>query len=173
MLKNAVVCLPVLACIFAAGTAFAQNTAPAARKFYKLDFVYREVEAGKVVNSRSYSAVAMAGERASIRAGSRVPVSSGGSSTQFSYFDFGVNIDCTVNEAGGDQLSVWISADISTTANDSAASPSAPVLPPTVRQNKWTSTVVVPAKKPTLVLSSDDLTSKRQMQLEVTATPVQ
>jgi hypothetical protein len=43
---------------------------------------------------------------------------------------------------------------------------------PTIRQNRWVSTVAVPLKKPTVIFSSDDLTSKRQMQLELTATPI-
>jgi hypothetical protein len=32
--------------------------------------------------------------------------------------------------------------------------------------------VIVPLKKPTVVFSSDDVASKRQMQLELTATPI-
>ena len=43
---------------------------------------------------------------------------------------------------------------------------------PMIRQNRWTSNVVVPLKKPTVIFSSDDLTTKHQMQLELTATPI-
>jgi hypothetical protein len=43
---------------------------------------------------------------------------------------------------------------------------------PVIRQNRWSSNVVVPLKKPTLIFASDDATSKRQMQLELTAAPV-
>jgi hypothetical protein len=32
--------------------------------------------------------------------------------------------------------------------------------------------VIVPLKKPTVIFSSDDLTTKHQMQLELTATPI-
>ncbi len=64
-------------------------------------------------------------------------------------------------------------ADISSIPSEPAvpATASAPTQP-TVRQNKWDSTVIVPLKKPTVLFSSDDLTSKRQMQLELTATPI-
>ncbi len=52
--------------------------------------------------------------------------------------------------------------------------PSEPVAPgrPTIRQNRWTSVTIVPLKKPTLLFSSDDPMSKRQMQLELTVTPI-
>jgi hypothetical protein len=43
---------------------------------------------------------------------------------------------------------------------------------PVTRQNQWRSAVVIPVKKPTVVFSSDDVSSKRQLQLELTATPV-
>jgi hypothetical protein len=32
--------------------------------------------------------------------------------------------------------------------------------------------VIVPVKKPTVIFVSDDMSSKRQMQLELTATPI-
>jgi len=41
-----------------------------------------------------------------------------------------------------------------------------------VRQNKWGSIVLVALRKPTVIFSSDDLTSKHQVQLELTATPI-
>jgi hypothetical protein len=43
-----------------------------------------------------------------------------------------------------------------------------------VRQAKWSSIVLIPIRKgPTVIFSSDDPASKRQLQLEVTATPLQ
>jgi hypothetical protein len=43
---------------------------------------------------------------------------------------------------------------------------------PSIRSNSWSSVVIVPLKTPTLIFSSDDPASKRQMQLELTATPI-
>jgi hypothetical protein len=60
-----------------------------------------------------------------------------------------------------------VSADLSTVQPSEA-----PNTPPIIRQNRWGSHVLVPLKKPTVIFSSDDLTTKRQMQLEVTATPI-
>jgi hypothetical protein len=68
-------------------------------------------------------------------------------------------------------MSLVLVADISSVVQE-PASPSAPMRPPVVRQNKWNSGVIVPLKKPTVVFSSDDLTTKRQMQVELTATPI-
>jgi hypothetical protein len=156
--------MPILGLVLA-GAALAQTEAP---KFYKLDYVVKEVEGGKVVNSRTYStmlAVQAPGRDtspASIRAGGRVPVTST-SGTQF--FELGVNIDTRELRESQTDLSLYISADVTTIAQDSSGSI------PVTRQNKWSGTVLVPAKKPTVVFASDDMTSKRQLQLELTATP--
>jgi hypothetical protein len=150
--------------ILLAGTCFAQN--PEAAKFYKLDFVVKEVEGAKVLNARSYSMVAStdkSAQTASIRSGTKVPYTTGGG--QFNYAEVGVNIDCrSVQELAG-ELSMFISVDVSSTLEQASANP-------IIRQNKWNSNIVIPLRKPTTVFTSDDATTKRQMQLEVTATPV-
>ena len=95
-----------------------------------------------------------------------VPFSTG---KEYTFLDLGVGIDCrAVKEVAG-QLSLYVLADISSALQEPTPSSG---LPPTVRQNKWSSTVLVPFKKPTVVFSSDDIASKRQMQLELTATPI-
>ncbi|MGA2195197.1 MAG: hypothetical protein ABSH40_07995 [Bryobacteraceae bacterium] len=171
-----VLSLPLLALVTGSGMAFAQTPAAPKEppKFYKLEFVFHEVDGGKVLNSRSYSAIASAGgDVLTIRAGGRVPISSGG--TQFTYYDLGVNIDCrAITEVPRDQaLSLTVTADISSIPTE-AGSPVGPPPPaPTIRQTKWSSGVIVPLKKPTLLFASDDLMSKRQVQLELTATPIQ
>jgi hypothetical protein len=164
MLKTKMWLLPLLGIAFA-GSALAQTDLV---KFYKLDFVVKEVEGGKAVNSRSFAtmlAVQAPGREpstATIRAGGRVPVTTGNNT---SYFDLGVNIDSReLREAQGD-VSIFITADVSTIAQES------PGAVPVTRQNKWAGTVLLPAKKATVVFASDDISSKRQLQLELTATP--
>lgn len=158
--------LPVLALAFA-GAALAQ---PEPARFYKLDYVVKEVEGGKVVNSRAFStmlALQTPGRdtpSASIRAGGRVPVVSG-TNTQF--YELGVNIDSRdLRDLQGD-LSVSVNADISTIGQENATANI-----PVVRQNRWSGTVMVAPKKSTVIFASDDLSSKRQLQLELTATPI-
>jgi hypothetical protein len=167
MLKTKKWLLPVLGLAFA-GTALAQ--AVDAGRFYKLEFVLKEVEAGKTVNTRSFVtmlAVQATAARdvppATIRAGGRVPVTSGNGTT---YYDLGVSIDAKeLRETQGD-LSLYLTTDISTIAQDS------PGTTPVTRQNRWAGTVFLPPRKPTMVFASDDVSSKRQLQMEVTATPI-
>jgi hypothetical protein len=168
MLKEKKWLLPLLGFALA-GTALAQSE-PA--RFYKLDFVVKEVEGGKAVNSRTFStmlAVAVPGRdnpATSIRTGGRVPAPQGPASTQFSYFDVGVNLDARdLKEAQGD-VSLMIQAEI----NWATQEPAAPS--PVTRQNRWSGMVLATVKKPTIVFASDDMISKRQLQLELTATPV-
>ena len=86
--------------VLMAGAALAQNEASKSEqppRYYRLDFVVKEVEDGKVINGRSYSTIMQSGERstAQIRTGSRVPVTiTGPGASNIQYFDIGVNIDC-------------------------------------------------------------------------------
>ena len=79
-----------------------------------------------------------------------------------------MNIDCRAVKEVERGLSLNVSADISSVPSEPVPAGTAP----TVRQNKWSSPAIVPLKKPTLLFSSDDPMSKRQMQLELTVTPI-
>ncbi len=148
---------------------FAQDPVKDNPKFYKLDFVVKELDDNKVISAKAYSTTVMADERnrgASIRTGNRVPYNTGAG---FQYADIGVNIDCHQARELGTQLMLTITAEISSVPSDSEPAPNRL---PMVRQNKWNSSVLVPIGKPATVFSSDDLNSKRKMQLDVTATAV-
>jgi len=165
--------MSALAVTLLAVTCFAEEaTSP---KFYKLDFVVKEVEGGKVLNARAYSMTTSDKEKindhSEIRTGSKVPYSTNANGSQYTFLDVGVSFDCYHIVENRDTMSLVLVADISSVVEE-PASPSAPMHPPVVRQNKWASGVVVPLKKPTVVFSSDDLTTKRQMQVELTATPI-
>lgn len=167
MIKTSKWLLPALGLLLA-GAAVAQTAEGV--KFYKLDFAVKEVEGGKVVNSRTFSTMlslhvpGSSSPQSSIRSGGRVPVTTGNGT---SFFDLGVNLDVReLRESAQGDVSVFITADISTIAQET------PSAIPVVRQNKWTGAVLIPLKKPTVVFTSDDLSSKRQVQLELTATPM-
>lgn len=172
MLKRTAPLAPVLALAIASGISFAQEPeaakGPEVSKFYKLEFVVKEVEAGKVLNTRAYSMTVEAnatGAASSIRTGTKVPYSSG--ANQWNYADVGVNIDCrSVRQAQRD-LSLSVSAEISSVQTETGASETS--MRPIIRQNRWSSSVIVPLSRPTVLFSSDDPASKRQMQLELTA----
>ena len=150
-----------------AASGFAQT--PAAARFYKLDFVVKEVEGAKVLNSRAYATTAStdkSGGGCSIRTGNRVPTPTTADNKQFTYIDVGVNIDCGALQEVDSELAVRLTAEVSSTLQEP------PATQPVIRQNRWSSTVIVPIKKPTIVFSSDDATTRRQMQVEMTATPL-
>jgi hypothetical protein len=165
--------LGLLAFAMAAGTCLAQTVD--ATKFYKLEFVVKEVDGTKVVNSRSYFMtvpVEAVGQNiqggGSIRSSNRIPTLSGpsGPNQQYNYIDVGVSIDCRTLHEMQSQVQVYVTADIST----SSVEPNFPA--PVVRQYRWNSLVVAQIKKPTVIYASDEANSKSQMQLELTATPI-
>ena len=148
-----------------------QTTENGPKKFYELNFMVRELENERVINSRSYSMILRVGtERGVIRAGQKVPyASSTGTNAMWQQIDIGVNIDCRRLEEQGDQVSLSMQAEISSVM-ESQNNPPLPV--PIVRQNRWDSVVLLPVKQPTVLFSSDDPGSKRKMQLVLTATPI-
>lgn len=137
-----------------AGLAYGQNPAPG-DEFYKLDFSIREMDAGKLVNTRSYQMMARANDNAmsSIRAGGRVPVAQ---EKGFTYIDVGTNIDVHRVTRLQEQVVLYVVAEISGAMElPDGKTPASP----TVRQTRWNSSVLVPFKKPVVVFSSDDPTS--------------
>jgi hypothetical protein len=105
-----------------------------------------------------------------IRSGDKVPVvtvtGGMGENKQFTYVDVAVNIDCKLQFETPTDLSLQLSADITSPGGGS------PVASPVIDQTRWNSNVVVPLKKATTVFSSESAASKRTTQLELTATPL-
>jgi hypothetical protein len=154
-----------LSSMIMAGTCLAQS-GHEEPKYYHLDFVVKELESGKVSNVRSYSMTISTGDTGgfNIRTGNKLPIPTGSS---FTYIDIGVNIDCRAAKEVQDQLALNVSAEI-TSASVEPPSSSQPL----IRQTKWSSNVIVSIRKPTTIFSSDDPSTKRQTQLELTAIPI-
>ncbi len=154
----------LLACMLSA-EALAQTPPAEPINYYRLDFVIKEVEGGKVLNSRAYSMTTSTSSRnASIRTGSKVPYQT---TSGYSYSDVGISIDCKTIKEDNNRLILDLQAEVSSTVPGAEG-----ILAPIIRQNKWISMVIVPLNKPTIVFSSDDVMAKRQMQLEITAAAV-
>src|SRR5207302_6493015 len=101
------------------------------------------------------------------RVGNRVPTatSNAPASTQFTYLDVGVNIDCTVAEQDG-KFAIHADLDLSSAVN-AEKNPNAN---PTISQIKLNiDTTLMPAK-PTIVASFDDPVTTRKFDVEVMAT---
>ena len=165
-----------------------QETAKASETpvhYYHLDLVVREIgENGKPSNSRTFSiSVSTArAEYVSIRAGSRVPIATGsysgtGAGTpvniQFHYQDLGVNFDVREVRETGNRLAMFLQADISGLGSSVPLGGPRGIEEPVTRQNKWSSPVLLPIGKPTVVFTSDDVDSKGSMEVVATATPLQ
>ncbi len=150
---------------------------------YRVEYVVREIEKGKPVNTRNYVLMAKAGrggvpgdrgDRASFRVGSRVPILMANAPrpeaafTQVTYEDVGMNIDCWVKEV--DQgLSVRTNLEMKSVASSEMSSvPSTPVIR---RLHIEDDTLATPGK-PGIVGSIDDVTTDRRYEVEVTATKV-
>jgi hypothetical protein len=146
-----------------AGACLAEDAAPV--KFYKFDFLIKETDGVKVLNSRAYSLLTSTQNKSEIRAGSKIPYMS--STTEYQQADVGVSIDVLNIKELQDRLAFYLVVDVSSLP---AGAPD-PLRPP-IRQNKWSSNLIVPLKKATLLFSSDNVDSKSQMQVEVTATPI-
>jgi hypothetical protein len=155
----------------------------AAVHFFHLLFVVQEVGPdGKPNNSRSYTATVSTESRdiaTTIRTNSRIAIATGSFSseankeqvnnTQYQYVNLGVNIDVNATREIGRRLSTRITADISSLGDSSDANSHQP----TIRENKWQATVLIPLDKPTVVFTSDSLDNKGSMQMVVTATALQ
>ncbi len=161
-----------------------QESAPASttQHFYHLKFIVEELsDTGTVTNTRTYQTTVSTGPNDPsqiIKTGSRVPIVTGSYSgsgsplpnTQFQYIDLGVSIQVQHVAEIGDALKFNLRTDVSSMAKYSEI---AGVNEPVIRQNTWSSDVLVPIGKPSVVFSSDDLDTKGKMQVEVTATPVE
>jgi len=120
-------------------------------------------------NQQSNDASARTTAQSEPNDGRHYQVAQAGVQTQFTYVDVGVNLDFNRARLEGDRIFLLITAEISSA--DSAASDSG-LHQPIIRQNKWNSGVTIPLGKPTVIFSSDDVSSKRTMQVELTVTPV-
>jgi hypothetical protein len=140
---------------------------------YRLDFAVNELQDGNKVNSRHYSMDLTTGSADEIKIGTRVPVPTGPhgtgvSPTSFQYMDVGTTIWALLRESGDDwqlQVKSEISDIDKSPRNDQGAE-----LGPIVRQMKIEGSTLLVTGKPMVIGTLDDPNSRRQFQLEVTAT---
>jgi hypothetical protein len=139
--------------------------ATAPRHFYKLNYVLKEFDEGKVVNQRDFVVTVSTGDRYSsrLRAGSRFPVRDEGKTN---YVDVGVNLDNRLEDLP-DGLAMDVNAEISSPANDPANTGGAPV----IRQVRTNAQAVVPLNKPFVLFNVDEPSSRHRFELDVTAVP--
>jgi hypothetical protein len=138
--------------------------------FYRLDFVIREMDKEKLVDTRNYSLWVQSGVSESMNAGSEVPYSSGSYSTtgsgttkSISYRSVGVSIACTVKEGEGNpQLDLMLNiSDALPPEKDSDT--------PAFRKVSVNSKAMLSLGKSTTVSIVEDPGSRHRFQVDVTA----
>lgn len=141
---------------------------------FRLTFVVRETdERGKVLNSREYETMIGAtphhGEpNASIRTGARIPITV--SSGQVTYIDVGVNFDIlSFQVLSPTRVAMDVHADLSSVDPASKDVAEHPI----VHQNKWSGNEQIVLGERKVIFSSDDLTSKNRVQVELMAARVE
>lgn len=180
MLKRMAVAGAMVVSLMLAPTisARAQDSAPKAAETpepghaYRVDFVISEMEDGKKINSRQYALNLNAGESDQLKVGTRVPVEVKQSEIQ--YLDVGTSVWCRLRDRGwpnfswlGNDVMLNLSAEISNFAVPDQQGQS---MRPAIRQMKIESSTIAVVGKQMVVGIVDDPNSKRQFQLEVTAT---
>lgn len=133
---------------------------------YRFEYVVRELEDGKQINSRRYMLSGKSREWARLRVGNRLPIMSGQSLS--SYHDVGIKFDCRIDE-GEDGILLYTGFDSTgVVLGASGGSAAAPVL----RQVSTQGDSLVTIGKPTVIAVLDDVTTNRRYEIEVTVTKV-
>jgi hypothetical protein len=138
---------------------------------YRIDFTLNEIEDGKKINSRQYSMNLNAGDQSEIKIGTRVPVEV--KDREIQYLDVGTNIWCRMRDR---KDVTWLGNDVLLNVRSEVSSIVPPEpgqgersMPP-LRQLRIEASTIAVVGKPMVVGVVDDPNSKRQFQLEVTAT---
>jgi hypothetical protein len=154
----------------------AQDKKEPNRGTYKVEFNLRDASQPGAGAGRHYSMVLEDQAHGSFRIGNRVPVANQSQhagdaalvSTQYSYVDVGVNIECSLREIEGARLGMRASIDISSVVppDKLAATGGHPV----IGQLKIGVDTLLDPGKPTVVASIDDPITARKFDVEATVT---
>jgi len=151
---------------------------PADMTVYRVEFNIHDGSDAAGKAGRRYVILVEGNDKGVFRVGQRVPYATGsfqsnsGSpmTTQFSYADVGVNIECRVNEIGP-RMRLRSTLDLSTLVqHDKNGGP--PALSPTIGQLRIEVNALVPPGKPSVVASIDDPVTLRKFDVEATVTRV-
>ena len=171
----------LLACLAGLPCAMAQETSkelepklkPA--ESYRVEFTVNELEAGKKINSRSYSmqiraeAIPKFSDMKRLRVGSRVPVITGPNQNQ--YIDVGMDIDCRLMPMGNGKVAMGANlADSSLEAQSLEAQAAHVRQDPVIRTVRAEVESILTLDKPTVLAEMDDVASTHRFVFEVKVT---
>jgi type II secretory pathway component GspD/PulD (secretin) len=139
------------------------------RKLYRLTYTISEMDGGKRIGVQHFSMVMVAGQRTTLKQGSKVPIatgsSEGGSETkiQMTYLDVGMNFDATLDQYG-DGVRLRSKVEQSSVAEEKSG---VGAQDPIVRQTLIEGTSFLPPGKPLVLGSLDIAGSTRHQDIEV------
>ena len=135
---------------------------------YKLEFVLRELQDAKLVNTRNYMMIVDDGYRTSgLKMGSRVPVKD---EKDFRYLDVGTNIGCHHASSQGAFVALDCSIELSSFALPEEKVTAGLNAVPVLNQLQSTVSAMVPDGKQTVIGIIDDPSSTKRYEIAVTAT---
>lgn len=145
------------------------------RKAYRVTFTLAESDSGKRIGVQHFSLIDVAGQRTSLKQGSKVPVATGeydnsknGAEEQFTYLDIGMNFDVTLEQSGAN-LHLKFKVEQSGLAEEKSSFDHDPV----VRQSVLEGVANLTIGKPLALGQIDIPGSTRHLDVEIVAEPVQ
>lgn len=139
-------------------------------KTYRLTYTLTEIDNGKRIGTQHYSLTVVAGQRTTLKQGSRVPIATGAytlststTQTQITYVDVGMNFDVTLDEfANGVRLRSRV--EQSSIAEQTS---SVTLTDPVIRQTTLEGTAFLTPGEPMILGSLDIPGSTRHMDVAV------
>ncbi|HEX3969513.1 MAG TPA: hypothetical protein VHW70_16200 [Edaphobacter sp.] len=147
------------------------------RKAYRLTFTLADSDNGKRVGVQHFSIIVAAGQRTTLKQGSKIPVLTGSTKdpgdTQFQYLDIGMNFDVSLDDSpGGLRLKAKVE-DSSVGSPSEYGNASGPLASePIIHQTALEGTAIVTLGKPLTLGSVDVAGSTRHIDIEVVAEPI-
>jgi len=146
---------------------------------YRLTFTLADSENGKRIGVQHFSIIVAAGQRTTLKQGSKIPVITGsfqpgsGVQNQYQYLDIGMNFDVSLEDSpGGLRLKANV-ADSSVGTSSEYGNSSGPLAQePIVHQTALEGTSIVTLGKPLTLGSVDVAGSTRHIDIEVVAEPI-
>ena len=138
---------------------------------YKLEFVLRELQDGKVINSRNYMMIMEGGYRnADVKIGSRIPIKT--EQQGVNYIDLGTNVSCHHLEEHPPFVMLECSFEVSSFSLPEERASAGANAPPVLSQMRASVPAWVQEGKQTTITSIDDPSSTKRYEIAVTATKI-
>jgi hypothetical protein len=173
--RNALLAIASLAALL---PLHAQSTNKEGPQLYRVEIDFRDGNDAGSMTDRRYSLLVTESRKAVFKVGSKSPAVSGSAqsqtgntvvSTEITYLDVGVNIDCVVVAVGtSSKVALHGSLDLSTISGE--AQVASGVRNPVIRQTKLDLDATLELNKPTVLATIDDPITARKLQVEATVT---